>query len=113
MRWSQHGFDVYTRKLVVQYYDRVYVNLDEIVTMICAVEKNNPVNVMKSVFTAPLEDGWVAALSLTTDILLLLSGTTDYDSYFLNYNHTYSLHYIQDSFIYIFATRPDRDTLWD
>ncbi|XP_025083014.1 uncharacterized protein LOC112557407 isoform X2 [Pomacea canaliculata] len=56
---STHGFDVYTRKLVVQYYDRVYVNLDEIVTMICAVEKNNPVNVMKSVFTAPLEDGFL------------------------------------------------------
>lgn len=53
----QHGFDIYTRKLVVQYYDRVYVSLDEIVTFICAVENKNPVNVMKSVFTAPLEEG--------------------------------------------------------
>ncbi|KAL8564673.1 hypothetical protein ACOMHN_004167 [Nucella lapillus] len=56
---TTHGFDIYTRKLVVQYYDRVYVSLDEIVTFICAVEKSNPVNVMKSVFTAPLEDGFL------------------------------------------------------
>lgn len=56
---TTHGYDIYTRKLVVQYYDRVYVHLDEIVTFICAVESKNPVNVMKSVFTAPLEDGFL------------------------------------------------------
>ncbi|KAK7487486.1 hypothetical protein BaRGS_00021327, partial [Batillaria attramentaria] len=61
---TTHGFDIYTRKLVVQYYDRVYVSLDEIVTFICAVEKNNPVNVMKSVFTAPLEDGFLDKASV-------------------------------------------------
>ena len=58
----QLGFDIYTRKLVVQYYDRVYVSMDEIVTFICAVENTNPVNVMSSVFTAPLEDGSVNTL---------------------------------------------------
>ncbi|KAL8624653.1 hypothetical protein ACOMHN_045188 [Nucella lapillus] len=61
---TTHGFDIYTRKLVVQYYDRVYVSLDEIVTLICAVEKDNPVNVMKSVFTAPLEEGFLDKASV-------------------------------------------------
>ncbi|XP_076455542.1 EGF-like domain-containing protein 2 [Babylonia areolata] len=61
---TTHGFDIYTRKLVVQYYNRVYVSLDEIVTFICAVEKNNPVNVMKSVFTAPLEEGFLDKASV-------------------------------------------------